>query len=148
MSTDRKAVVKFLKHSGSFNPGERAGFKYDAAASLVRKGVAVLDDEGVTLSDIGIAPEKTEAEASALVTTTHAFTVEQCIELVAKTTDLETLQAYWEGEGNHPNHEGGRKGVLQPIRARAEELKAIVEAEAEKTSEAKGEEGSDKPEAD
>jgi hypothetical protein len=60
------------------------------------------------------------------------FTLPDVRTLIADVDDVELLQAYRRGEEQHPQHQGGRKGVLEAIDARIAELeKAAAEAEDE-----------------
>lgn len=119
---EEKAVVRFLKQHKAYNPGERAGFPLAEAKRMIGLGAVVLDDDTVTMANLGLTG-KAEVEADAVDTATHELTVEQCVKHIKSIDDLEALQALWEGEMEHPNHDGGRRGVLNVIRARAEELK-------------------------
>jgi hypothetical protein len=127
MTTNGAIVVRLLYSHQAWNAGERASFPVEKAKLLIKKGRAVLVDESVTLEQLGLG-EATAEEAPAVDTRTHALVGAQVMELVQEIDDLAELQAIWEGEKQHPNHEGGRKGALQAIRARAEELKAEHEA--------------------
>jgi hypothetical protein len=67
-------------------------------------------------------------------TRTHALTVTQVQALLPSISTLPELQQLWEGEKLHPNHDGGRTGVLRLMQARAQELKHALESQVEGTS--------------
>lgn len=140
MAKQPQAIVRMLRHHKGLNSGERASFSYDEVRELVNQGFAVLDDESVTLAMLGLKEDSDDdQEEQSIDTRTHEFTVEQSVELIAKVNDLEELQVLWDGEQAHPNHEGGRKGVLQAMQARAQELKADAEKKAEEEEKAEAE---------
>jgi hypothetical protein len=132
MSDDRPttAVVKFQKKYKQFNASERAGFPFAKAKAIILQGFAVLDDSEVTLGALGLTETGKDAGAPDLEeysTKTHELNAAQCYELIPTVKTLEELQPLWEGEKAHPNHEGGRKGVLQAMQVRAQELKDEAE---------------------
>ena len=132
MAEVKTAVVKFVKNHRQYNTSERASFEYDVAKDLIQKGKAVLDDEDVKMAHLGLTEEGKDAgepDLDELSTKTHELNATQCYELIESVKTLEELQPLWEGEKSHPNHEGGRKGVLQAMQARAQELKDEAEGD-------------------
>lgn len=121
----KKVIVRFVRRHKGYNPNERASFDVAEAKHMIQDGGAILDDEEVTLESLGIL--KAEDDVAEVSTTTHELTVEQVDEHVQGIDSLDALQALWDGEQAHPNHEGGRKGALQAIQDRAEELKDELE---------------------
>lgn len=134
MAEEKTCVVTLIRNHDIYNARERAAFPLAHAKNLIKKGYAVLSDKDVTMAALGLTEqgkETDEPDMDAISTVTHEHNAEQCYELISSIGTLEELQAIWDGEKNHPNHEGGRKGVLQAMQARAQELKDELEDEQE-----------------
>ncbi len=121
------AVVRLTASYKQWNAGEKASFPLDVVGELITQGAATLEDENVTLADLGLEPDGSSEKEQAVDTRAHEMTVPQVADLVASVEGLEELQRIWDGEKEHPDHDGGRRGALQAIRTRAQELKANAE---------------------
>lgn len=137
MAAAKTVVVRLQRTYKQFNASERAAFPYEEAKRLIIKRVAVLEDGNVKLADLGITDNGKDADvpdAESYSTKTHELTAHQVYELLPSVKTLEELQMLWDGEKQHPNHEGGRKGVLAAMQERAQELKDELEKEDEEDS--------------
>lgn len=105
--------VKFIRQGGRYWPGDRVGLPRDEAQHYVDTGRAVWIDPPPNGHDE--APPDEGAS-------THDMNVSEVRGLVAGLQSIDGLRALRDSEVAHPQYEGGRKGALEAIDEKIEEL--------------------------
>ena len=124
---EETAVIRLTGAYKMYYPGECASFPVKECQHIINKGYGVLKDPNLDAEAVGIvAAGDDEAVPDC---STHGLTLIQVEELVDGIEDLGTLQEVWNGEIIHPDHEGGRRGALKLLRARAKLLEEEDEDE-------------------
>lgn len=109
-------TIQTVKYEGElYLPGQEIDLPKPEANRLLEAGV--IEHQKVVVSKSAKGGSGAGGD-----TRTHELTVPQARELVAGIEDVEALEQLAVGEEQHPQHDGGRKSVLEAIDDRIAEL--------------------------